>query len=170
MESDRLRFVKLTKQNVENLHTILLETSNCQYTCFPHMHLGYNEKLLKPYFYSKNRYSFLIFFKETNTCIGFISFHSFLTFHKTAQITWIITSEHQNKGYITEAAHFLLRYFFIHFPFNRVEAQVHIHNAYCIKVMRKLGFTKEGYLRQNFNIGGLLYDSYLFSILKQDLL
>ena len=51
---------------------------------------------------------------------------------------------------------------------NRIEAQVYVENHRSVKLLQKLGFAKEGRLRENFLISGKFEDAYIFSLIKND--
>jgi len=98
--------------------------------------------------------------------IGIISIYHINKKHKFATIGYLISEEYQNKGIMTEACFAIIKYIFNNLPINRIEAQVFVKNIASIKILEKLGFQKEGRLRQNFMINNKLEDSFMYSILK----
>lgn len=53
---------------------------------------------------------------------------------------------------------------------NRIEATVSTENIASIKVLKKLGFTQEGILRERSYWRGSYYDMIMLSILKSEYL
>ena len=46
----------------------------------------------------------------------------------------------------------------------RVEAQICTENTNSVQLFESLGFEREGILRKNFLIEGILYDSYMYAM------
>jgi RimJ/RimL family protein N-acetyltransferase len=50
----------------------------------------------------------------------------------------------------------------------RIEAHAHIHNIGSNRTLEKAGFTREGLLRQRFELGARLEDCFIYSLLSTD--
>lgn len=73
------------------------------------------------------------------------------------------------QGYATEAVRALTRFCFDGIGANRVEAHVVPGNDASVAVLRKLGFTEEGLLREYAFFRGRYQDLLSFSLLRRDL-
>jgi [ribosomal protein S5]-alanine N-acetyltransferase len=62
----------------------------------------------------------------------------------------------------------ILRFAFLSLNAHRLVAFCHAQNAPSERVMRKLGMTREGMLRQTRLLNGVWYDELIYSILDQD--
>lgn len=68
-------------------------------------------------------------------------------------------------GLVTEAARALVSVGFEDLALHRVWASCIPANPASARVLEKLGFRREGYLRQNLRIHGVWQDSYLYAVL-----
>ena len=62
----------------------------------------------------------------------------------------------------------ILDYGFNEMGLNRVEAMIGSYNEPSLKLVRSLGFVKEGLLREHYCKNGELQDSIVFSLLKKE--
>lgn len=78
------------------------------------------------------------------------------------------TIELTGKGYGTEAMKLILYYVFEDLKLNRLQLEVFSHNIRGIRTYEKVGFIKEGTLRDSLNYNGKYSDEIIMSILKKD--
>ena len=74
----------------------------------------------------------------------------------------------RGNGYMNEALRAVLPWGFKHMELNRAEAQVHPSNAASLRSIEKLGFKREGLLRQVGFWSGQYHDMYQYSLLRQE--
>lgn len=74
----------------------------------------------------------------------------------------------RGQGYMHEALCKCLQWGFAAMELNRVEAQVHPDNAASIASLQRLGFQREGLLRQVGYWGGRHHDMFQYALLRQD--
>ena len=67
-----------------------------------------------------------------------------------------------------EALTALLAFGFDELDLNRVEADVDPRNLASVKSLERLGFRKEGHLRERWIVGGEVSDSGLYGLLRRD--
>ena len=72
------------------------------------------------------------------------------------------------QGIMSEALGLLLDYGFQQMELNRVEAVVFRDNDASCRLLAKLGFAREGLLREYEYLHGRLQDMYMYSLLRQD--
>ena len=72
------------------------------------------------------------------------------------------------KGYMTEAVELVLRFAFKELKLHRVEANVQPENLPSISVLKRCGFTREGFSRKYLKIGGKWRDHERFAIIRED--
>ncbi|MEU8227746.1 GNAT family protein [Kribbella sp. NPDC048915] len=85
-----------------------------------------------------------------------------------AKLGYAIGADHWGHGYATDAARVLLRFAFGPLERHRVTAAIGPENAASVAVVKRLGFTYEGQLRQHVFTNGAWRDSLLYSILRQE--
>ena len=111
----------------------------------------------------------VISLKETGEFIGDIGFNVFDREIRSADIGYAINSKQWNKGYATEALRLVLDFGFYNLkiiPLNRIEARVMDGNNASRHLLEKLGFMYEGNLRDTISKNERLYDTHIYSILK----
>ncbi len=70
---------------------------------------------------------------------------------------------------MTEALEAMLRFGFDAMSLNRIEADVTVGNDASVRVLEKLGFQREGLLRQRGYWKGSYHDLWLFSLLRDEI-
>lgn len=92
---------------------------------------------------------YAIVIKSNNELIGQISF-DLNKKHCHADITYLIATQYQNNGYMTEALSKLIIYLFDDLKCKRIGAEVMIDNTASINLLKKCGFTQEGIARSKY--------------------
>jgi ribosomal-protein-alanine N-acetyltransferase len=86
-----------------------------------------------------------------------------------AEMGYDLAREHWGKGIMTEAMKAVIDFGFEKMELNRIEVFIMPRNKRSIKLVKNLGFKREGLLRQRyFDEFGHLTDDVLFSMLKTD--
>ena len=87
---------------------------------------------------------------------------------KMAEIYFKLFPEHWGKGYATEIARRIFQFAFGDLSLHRIEAGVATGNVRSIRVLEKLGMTREGIRRKILPIRGEWKDNYHYSILIEE--
>lgn len=98
--------------------------------------------------------------------IGTMGFNAWSPKHQRAEIGYEIHPEHWRKGYATEAAASILTYGFEFMNLARIGAIVFTENDGSNEMLIKLGFQKEGVLRNYMVQSGVSHHTHMYSILK----
>lgn len=88
--------------------------------------------------------------------------------HGAAKLGYSIAAEHWGNGYATDAARTMLDYGFDSLELHRVTAAIGPENAASHAVVKRLGFTREGVLREHVFTNGAWRDSVLYSVLSPE--
>jgi len=72
------------------------------------------------------------------------------------------------KGIMTEALAAIIQYGFDRMGLHRIEVLISRHNRRSQKLVRELGFKREGILRDHYFIEGRFSDDVIFSLLKEE--
>lgn len=119
--------------------------------------------------YDRSILQFKLILKDTEEVIGSCGFHNWYFAHRKAELGYAISKEeHKMKGYMSEAVNEIIEYGFASMNLNRIEACVGPDNLASLSLIKKFGFVKEGYLRQHYISDGHIYDSVVFSLLKEE--
>jgi ribosomal-protein-alanine N-acetyltransferase len=106
--------------------------------------------------------------KGTQGIIGTIGFNAWSPKHRRAEIGYEIHPEQWRKGYTFEAVSKVVQYGFNEFGITRIGAVVFIDNEASNNLLTKVGFQKEGVLRDYMYQNGKAYDTYVYSLLKNN--
>ena len=114
-----------------------------------------------------------IFRKEDRAFLGTINFvarrdNNFAGMVHRAEIGYDLTPRYWGNGYISEAIRSVIDYILSSTEINRIEAITHNENIRTLNVLSRLGFHKEGILREYVQWQGEYWDMALFSMLKKD--
>lgn len=92
-------------------------------------------------------------------------------FHETsrrAEIGYALGRPYWGFGYMHEALTALLTNAFEHLNLNRLEADIDPRNTSSARSLERLGFRKEGHLRQRWIVNGEVSDTGLYGLLRRD--
>jgi RimJ/RimL family protein N-acetyltransferase len=67
-----------------------------------------------------------------------------------------------------EALHALLGFAFDVLDLHRIEADVDPRNVPSIRTLERLGFQREGYLRERWQVNGEIQDALFYGLLRPD--
>ncbi|MEK4628746.1 GNAT family protein [Solibacillus sp. FSL R7-0682] len=117
----------------------------------------------------ESRYDFAICLKESDEMIGELSILDIDEDNKKAgfRISMAAISL-TGKGDGTEAIKIVLQFVFEQLQLNRLQLEVFSHNTRGIRAYEKIGFVKEGVLRQSLYIDNTYSDEIIMAILKSD--
>jgi ribosomal-protein-alanine N-acetyltransferase len=88
--------------------------------------------------------------------------------HHRAEIGYDMWPDYWGKGLMPEAIQRLIRFGFEEMDLNRIEATTHTDNIRSQRVLEKLGFQKEGILREYYYRDGVYNNQVQFSFLKKE--
>jgi RimJ/RimL family protein N-acetyltransferase len=91
--------------------------------------------------------------KESNTLIGQIWIEPVKWNVSLFEIGWFLDKHYEGKGFATEAAKGSLAFLFENLNAHKVQARVRETNVKSSKVAERCGFTREGLLRDNAQVG-----------------
>ena len=103
----------------------------------------------------------------TGVFIGWCGLARNLPF-RSAKMGYCLDDSAWGHGLATEAAGALLRWAFDAFELNRVQAETDTRNAASARVLEKLGFMREGTLREDCIVEGVVSDSWVYGLLRRD--
>ena len=100
--------------------------------------------------------------------IGACTLFSFHESSRRAEVGYILAPHCWGQGLMAESLGALIAYAFTQLNLNRIEADIDPRNQRSGKVLQRLGFIKEGLLRQRWIVSGETSDTALFGLLRSD--
>lgn len=116
-----------------------------------------------------DRADYAITNKETGVYVGEVVINEIDWVNKKCGFRIALSSAaHFGKGYGTEATRLILDYAFRNLNLHRIELEVYDFNPRAQHVYEKVGFVKEGVLRDALLWDGVYHDAYLMSMLDTE--
>lgn len=109
-----------------------------------------------------------IVWKETGEVAGTCGFHLWDHENKTVELGYDLSRLFWGKGIAVEAVNAVLDHAFANWDVNRIQAFIAVENAQSVRAIEKLGFTREGVVRDKHFFRGQFYDHFLYSMLKRE--
>jgi ribosomal-protein-alanine N-acetyltransferase len=128
-------------------------------------------KLLNDIHNDFRRQSFLkwgIARRSDDALIGTITLFNLNPESRRAEIGYCLDRAQWGKGYMNEALQALLAHAFGELGLHRIEADVDPRNSASIKTVERLGFQREGYLRERWQVNGEIQDTVFYGLLRPE--
>lgn len=100
--------------------------------------------------------------------IGTVTLYNLGLDHRRAEIGYALGRAHWGQGYMQEALHALLGFAFGVLDLHRMEADVDPRNTASIRTLERLGFQREGYLRERWQVSGEIQDAFFYGLLRPE--
>lgn len=174
LETERLILSEVTINDLEKIHQLHLipEVDEFNTLGIPET-IGDTEKILKSSIETQDKvprssYMWKITLKETIEFIGVAGFSLSNDKFRLGEIYYKLNPKYLGKGYATELAKRLVLLGFENFNLHKVEAGVATKNVKSIRVLEKIGMTREGLRRKILPIRGEWIDNYHYAIVEDD--
>jgi [ribosomal protein S5]-alanine N-acetyltransferase len=99
--------------------------------------------------------------------LGWCSLSRWNPDYRSAAMGYCFNEAAWGHGYATEAGHAVLQWAFDTLDLNRVQAETDTRNAASARVLEKLGFVREGTLREDCIVNGEASDSWVYGLIKR---
>ena len=174
IETERLMLSEISMSDLEDIHRLhsIPEVDEFNTLGIPKT-LEETEKLIKPIILSRFKnprgsYTWKICLKDSNHFIGLAGFTLSNDKFKLGEIYYKLHPDYWGNGYATEVAKRLVKKGFDDFDLQKVEAGVATENIKSIRVLEKIGMTREGLRRKILPIRGVWKDNYHYAIVRTD--
>jgi RimJ/RimL family protein N-acetyltransferase len=87
---------------------------------------------------------------------------------RRAEVGFALAKPAWRQGYMSEALRALLDHAFTVLDLNRVEADTDPRNLPSVRLLERLGFVREGLLRERWIVAGEASDAALYGLLRRD--
>lgn len=88
--------------------------------------------------------------------------------NRRAEIGFALGREHWGQGFMTEGLTTLIDFSFAELGLRRLEADVDPENSASIALLERLGFEREGYMRERWLVAEEVFDSLFYGLLERD--
>ena len=128
---------------------------------------GKVEEMLEA-FARRDMIHWLVADRRTDRAIGSCTLFRFDARHRHAEVGYALRSDHWGRGLAAEAASLALDWGFRTLMLHRIEADIDPRNDASRRLLERLGFRREGLLRQRFFVGDAASDSEVHGLLAQE--
>ena len=115
---------------------------------------------------SYNRWVLVL--KSEERPIGTCGYHQWHKSHYRAEIGYDLEKASWQQGLMIEALKAVIGFGFEKMSLNRIGAMVHPENSASIRLLARVGFQKEGLLRDYYYQNGRFFDHWLLTLLKKE--
>ncbi|MET3683074.1 RimJ/RimL family protein N-acetyltransferase [Alkalibacillus flavidus] len=117
------------------------------------------------------RFDFVICLNQTGEIVGEGAILDIDYDNRSAAFRLALSHQnHFNQGYGSQTIRIILAIVFYEYQLYRLQLEVYSHNPRAIATYEKLGFKREGVLRQALYYDGTFYDEIVMAMLKDDYL
>ena len=103
-----------------------------------------------------------------NKVIGTTTLYNLDFSNRRAELGYALGRDYWGQGYMQEALQGLLEYAFETLDLRRLEADVDPRNKASIQTLERLGFQREGFLRERWEVGGEIQDALFYGLLRSE--
>jgi RimJ/RimL family protein N-acetyltransferase len=172
LNTERLLLRPLIETDAETLYTIFSDAAVMRYwNTAPWEHVGEARDAIANDFEARRTGSYLQLGIEKNAdaqLIGTCTLFNFNHQCRRAELGYALARSVWGRGFMHEALSALLDYAFAELNLHRIEAEIDPRNFASAKTLDRLGFLKEGHLRDRWMVSGEGSDSHLYGLLVGD--
>jgi RimJ/RimL family protein N-acetyltransferase len=172
LETRRLRLRALGAGDVPALFGVFSDPQTMRYWSRPAMrNPSEAEELLREIgrlAASRTLFQWGLALREDDVVIGTCTLAWLDWTHRRAELGYALGSPHWRRGFMGEALPALIEHAFGALALRRLEADVDPRNEPSLRLLDKLGFKREGYLRERYDVNGELQDTALFGLLARE--
>lgn len=166
--------IKLRALEPKDLEFLFRTENNESFWEVSHTQTPYSKFILKQYLenahldiYQAKQLRLIIEEKKSKQSIGMIDLFDFNPQHKRAGIGILISKEHQQKGYASEALQLLINYCFTHLELHQLYANITQDNTKSLALFKKHNFKEIGIKKDWILSKGKYKNELLFQLIHE---
>ncbi|MEP6636299.1 MAG: GNAT family N-acetyltransferase [Acidobacteriota bacterium] len=172
IEAHRLYLRWIAAGDVDDLYTIFSNTEVMRYWSTPpladrdaatHLLAEIHEG-----FQAQSMLKWGIALRTDNSLVGTTTLYNLDFSNRRCELGYALGRAHWGKGYMQEALDATLGCAFGVLDMRRIEADVDPRNAASIRTLERLGFRREGFLRERWQVDGEIQDALFYGLLRPE--
>jgi ribosomal-protein-alanine N-acetyltransferase len=172
LTADRVCLRWMSKSDIDSLYTIFSDPEVMKYWSSPPItDRNAAAQILKRVhegFQRQTELKWGIAQQTDDTIIGTVTIYNLSFDNGRAELGYALGRAHWGKGYMQEALQAVLQFAFGELDLHRLEADVDPRNGASIRSLERLGFQREGYLRERWQVDGEIQDALFFGLLRPE--
>jgi RimJ/RimL family protein N-acetyltransferase len=171
LDSERLRLRPLRERDVDDLFGLFADPDVMRYWSSPAFHeRAQAERLIEEVrrgFASRAFVQWGIARRADDVVLGTCSLFRIEPVHRRAEIGFALRRLDWGRGIASEAVATVVQFAFGSLGLIRIEADVDPRNDRSIRLLERLGFEREGYLRSRYIVSGEIQDTVFLGLLRE---
>jgi ribosomal-protein-alanine N-acetyltransferase len=172
IDADRISLRWISRDDVDALYRIFSNDEVMRYWSTPALtDRDAAVELLQDIHVGFGRQSMLkwgIALRADNALIGTTTLYNLDFGNRRAEMGYALSRDHWRRGYMREALQALLTYAFEVLDLRRIEADVDPRNTASIQTLERLGFQREGFLRERWEVDGEIQDALFYGLIRRE--
>jgi RimJ/RimL family protein N-acetyltransferase len=172
LSAERVRLRWLTATDIPSLFAIFGDTAVTRYWGFATLpDLAGAEALLADIhqqFHHRTLFQWGVETIGSGEVVGTCTLAGLDAANRRADLGFALGRAFWGRGYMAEILPPLLRFAFADLALHRITADVDPQNERSIRILERLGFQREGYLREHWLVQGEPQDAVLYGLLRSD--
>ena len=169
IHTSRLQLRALRTTDVPAFFGVFGDPEVCRYwsrPALPDLRAAANlQEEIDRHFAARTLFQWGIAERESDYVIGTVTLAALSVEHRRAEVGFALARSEWGRGYLTEALPALLDFAFTTLGLHRLEADVDPRNERSIRLLERVGFTREGYQRERYFQMGEWQDAVLYGLL-----
>lgn len=170
IETERLTLRAITMEDASNLFELRRDSDVMRYLDREPHHTPDDSRALIQKIVDgiekNDAIAWAIAFKNQPDLIGTISYHRIEKEHYRAEIGYMLHPKHWRKGLTNEAITKVLEFGFDTMKLHSVEANINPQNTASANLLKKHGFMREAYFKENYFFNGKFLDTEIYSLIR----
>jgi len=173
LDGDRVRLRAFRDGDSAALYTIYSDPAVMRYWSYPawtaHDQADAYLSRVRDAVVSEGVLAWAIANRDDDMLIGTMTVLHIDSANARAEIGYALASAHWGRGYAQEALRIALAFAFDAMQLRRIEADVDPRNQASCRLLERIGFAREGLLRERWLVAGQLQDSAIYGLLRGEL-
>jgi RimJ/RimL family protein N-acetyltransferase len=171
LDSVRLRLRPLREPDVDDLFVVFGDPAVMRYWSSPVFRERAQAEALieevRQRFATRTFFQWGIARREDDVLLGTCSLFRIEPVHRRAEIGFALRRDDWGRGIASEAVATAVEFAFGPLDLIRIEADVDPRNDRSIRLLERLGFEREGYLRSRYIVSGEIQDTVFLGLLRE---
>ncbi len=111
---------------------------------------------------------FVFFLDSIDEPVGKFTYFDFNPRNQSVEFGYTVNPKFRNRGIGSNMLSMVINHLFSTKELNKLYCQTAAFNIASVKLLEKLGFHRDGVLREHHELDGKLWDDYIYSILRRE--
>jgi RimJ/RimL family protein N-acetyltransferase len=170
-ETERLRLRRLAADDAHDLHRAYGDAEAMRYwDAPPSRGVAETEQRIQRSVSADATWhaAWAVLSREESSFVGMVNYHARQPWNRRLAVGWILVPEFWGRGYMQEAMQVLIAHCFEALDTHRIEAEIEPDNLRSARLADRLGFRREGFLRDRAFVSGQPRSIWMYALLHPE--